>query len=203
MIKRVCIWLVLVFAAAFLLYGIESLALQRQLAEKTIRLHVIANSDQEEDQELKLLVRDAVLREAQLLTEGCGSALEAGACLREALPRLHQAAEQVICQQGKNDAVRVSLEVESFDTRYYDSFTLPAGDYPALCVRIGAAEGKNWWCVVFPSLCTAAGAEEFNLAAQAGGYTGAEQALVSEGEQGYVLRFRTLEWIRKLTELFS
>lgn len=203
MLKRVCLWLALVFGAAVILYVGESVLLQRQLAEKTVRLHVIANSDSEEDQALKLLVRDAVLSEAMTLTEGCVDANGAKVCLTEGLPRLHQAAEAALRKQGSRDSVAVSLEVANFDTRYYDTFTMPAGDYPALCVRIGAAEGKNWWCVVFPSLCTAAGSEEFDDAAQVGGYSREEKDLLIQGEEGYILRFKTLEWLRKLTDLFS
>lgn len=203
MYKRVFLWLLLVFIAAFGLYSIQSLVLQQQLAKKTIRLHVIANSDRQEDQELKLLVRDAILIETAALTEDCVDAAQAGACLKESLPHLCEIAQAVISSQGKTDAVSVSLEVMSFDTRYYDTFTLPAGDYPSLCIRIGEAAGKNWWCVVFPSLCTAAGAEAFDEAAQTGGYTGAEQNLISGGEEHYILRFKTLEWLRKLSQLFS
>ena len=203
MFKRIILWILMVFVASYALYGVESLALQRQLAEKTVRLHVIANSDSEEDQALKLVVRDAVLKVSNSLTADCTNIGEAKAVLSDNLSRLEQAAINALAEQGRATNVSVSLQVENFDTRYYDTFTMPAGEYPALCVRIGKAEGKNWWCVVFPSLCTAAGVEEFDQAAEVGGFTDQEQKLVEQGEEGYVLRFKTLEWIRKLTELFS
>lgn len=203
MFKRISLWIALVFIASYVLYGVESYALQRQLADKTVRLHVIANSDSEEDQALKLAVRDAVLEVSASLTANCTDAEEAKAVLGENLSLLEQTAKNVLTEQGRASEVRVSLQAEKFDIRYYDTFTMPAGEYPALCVRIGKAEGKNWWCVVFPSLCTAAGAEEFDHAAEVGGFTDQEQELMEQGEEGYILRFKTLEWIRKLTELFS
>lgn len=203
MYKRIILWLFLVFAVAFVLYGVQSLMLQEQLAEKTLRLHVIANSDSAEDQTQKLQVRDAVLAEASALTAGCTDAKQAWETLQEAIPLLKQEAEAVLMKQGSAYPVSVTLEERSFDTRYYDTFTMPAGKYPALCVSIGAAQGKNWWCVVFPSLCTAATAEEFDQAAQTGGYSTQEQELLEDGEEKYVLRFKTLEWFQKLADLFS
>lgn len=179
------------------------MVIQRNLAKKTLRLHVIANSDEAEDQRQKLLVRDAVLKKTQNLMVGCTDAAQAWQKLEGELSLLQREAERVLAEEGAVYDVTVSLEERSFDTRYYDSFTLPAGDYPALCVSIGAAQGKNWWCVVFPSLCTAATAEEFEQAAQTGGYSVQEQELVETGEEKYILRFKTLEWIRKLSEIFS
>ena len=92
--------------------------------------------------------------------------------------------------------------MEDFATRKYDTFTLPAGEYPALRIKIGKAAGHNWWCVVFPSLCTAATTEDFTTCAQAGGYDTAETALIKGGEEEYELRFKTLEWLQKLREWF-
>ena len=193
----------MVFLTAGVIYGAQSIAMQRALAQKTLRLHVIAHSDEAEDQRQKLLVRDAVLKKTQELTTGCADAAQAWQILEGELSLLQREAERVLAEEGSAYDVTVSLEERSFDTRYYDSFTLPAGDYPALCVSIGAAQGKNWWCVVFPSLCTAATAEEFEQAAQTGGYSVQEQELVETGEEKYILRFKTLEWIRKLSEIFS
>lgn len=203
MIKRIIVWMLLVFASAYVIFGVQSLSIQRQLAKKTLRLHVIAHSDDAEDQRQKLLVRDAVLEKAGEITASCENVEQARKRLQEALPLLQREAEQVLQAEGANHEVVVSLEERSFDTRYYDSFTLPAGNYSALCVSIGAAQGKNWWCVVFPTLCTAATSEEFEQVAQTGGYSSGEQSLMQKGEEKYVLRFKTLEWIRSLSELFS
>ena len=203
MIKRFLLWVTLVVAAAYVVYGVQSLIIQRELAQKTLRLHVIAHSDDAEDQRQKLLVRDAVLEKAEALTASCVDVEQAAACLGSSLSLLQSEAERVLLAEGSAYEVVVTLEERSFDTRYYDSFTLPAGNYPALCVSIGAAQGRNWWCVVFPSLCTAATSEEFEQAVQTGGYSAGEQELVQRGEEEYILRFKTLEWIRRLSDLFS
>ncbi len=197
---RIFVWILLVFATAFVLLSVESLLMQRDLADKTIRLHVVANSDSPEDQAQKLRVRDEILQEVSRLTAHCVSAEEAEAVLSVHLSELTQTAERLLRQEGSAYAVETLLTVEQFSTRHYDSFSLPAGDYPALRVNIGAAEGKNWWCVVFPSLCTAATGEDMEEAAQAGGYSDGEYRLITGGERRYTLRFRALEW---LAELFS
>ena len=129
---------------------------QQALAGKLVRLHVVANSDSEQDQALKLQVRDAVLE----ASEG----LEAED-LEAALPRLQAAAQACLREQGSGDPVTVSLGEERFPTRLYDNFALPAGVYRSLRVTIGAGEGHNWWCVAFPSICFRATSAEVQDAA--------------------------------------
>lgn len=195
---RIILWVLLVFFAASVLYTGQSFLLQRQLAQKTVRLHVVANSDSPEDQEQKLLVRDAVLRQVSELTQGCENAEQAKKIVGENLEEIALAAAAV-CPES----IEVSLREESFETRYYDTFTLPAGDYPALRVRIGEAQGKNWWCVVFPSLCAPATWESVEEAALTGGFSQQEAELIVGGEQEYQLRFKTLEWLRALGDWIS
>ena len=188
-------WLLLVAAAAILIFSADSYLTQRSLAAKTIRLHVVANSDSDEDQAEKLRVRDAVLRNVAALTADCGDANAARTVLASHLNEL-----QTSAQRCTEKPVTVSLGEERFATRYYDTFTLPAGIYPSLRVKIGAAQGHNWWCVVFPSLCTAATANEFSECAAAGGFDDSETELVTGGEEKYVLRFKTLEWLQELKD---
>ena len=195
---RLFAWLLFVFAAAFVLFSSENLLLQQQIAEKTVRLHVVANSDSEADQAHKLEVRDAVLEEVNRLTKGCQDAQEARTVIEENLTCIAQAAAAVSPYE-----IRVSLGTERFDTRDYDTFTLPAGKYPALRVNIGAAEGKNWWCVVFPSLCTAATSDELEDCAQVGGFNDEETDLITGGEESYTFRFKALEWLQDLFGWFS
>lgn len=123
--------------------------------ENLIRLHVVAHSDLPEDQDLKLLVRDAVLQEAKTLFAEAASKEEAQKIILENQDRIISAAEQVI--QAEGFAYPVSIEVGSymFPTRSYGELTLPAGDYDAVRVCIGDAKGANWWCVLFPPLCLA------------------------------------------------
>ena len=192
---RIFAWLLLVAAAAILIFSADSYLTQRSLASKTIRLHVVANSDSDEDQAEKLRVRDAVLRNVAALTADCGDANAARTVLASHLDEL-----QTSAQRCTERSVTVSLGEERFATRYYDTFTLPAGIYPSLRVKIGAAQGRNWWCVVFPSLCTAATADEFSECAAAGGFDDSETELVTGGEEKYVLRFKTLEWLQELKD---
>ena len=195
---RIFVWILLVFAAAFVLLGAESWLMQRDLANKTIRLHVVANSDSAEDQAQKLRVRDGIVEAVSHLTADCNTAQEAEAVLSAHLSELTQTAQQVLRQEGSDYSAEALLTVEFFSTRNYDSFDLPAGKYPALRVNIGAAEGKNWWCVVFPSLCTAATGEAMEQAAQVGGYDDGEYRLITGGEQRYTLRFKLLEWLAEI-----
>ncbi|MBE6927992.1 MAG: stage II sporulation protein R [Ruminococcaceae bacterium] len=190
---RIFIWVICVFAAAFVLFGVENHILQQGIAEKTIRLHVLAASDSEEDQKHKLVVRDAVLAKVDELTAGCADVDSAKQIIQSNLAQIRLAAQTV-----SQEKIEVSFGDKGFDTRVYDHFTLPAGTYSSLTVRIGAAEGRNWWCVVFPSLCKAATTDAFEQCAEVGGLDDRERALITGGEETYKLRFKTLQWLKKL-----
>lgn len=163
--------------------------------------HVIANSDEAADQAQKLRVRDGVLACVSGLTADCETADDARKCIAAHLPEIAEAAQRVLAGSGYD--VTVSLGPETYGTRDYASFSLPAGTYPSLRVQIGEAAGKNWWCVVFPTLCTAATSDEAELRAAAGGFDEDEAAWITEEQPEYRLRFKTLEWLQKLKELFS
>ena len=186
-------------AALFLIFGALALQTQTQLADRVVRLHVLANSDSEEDQALKLQVRDAVLDRAEALLTQSEDRAEAEALLREHLTDFEQVAEAVITAEGYDYPVSVELEDTQFPTKEYDGFTLPAGEYLALRVLIGAAEGQNWWCVVFPPLCTTAAAE-VPAAALEGGLSEEQVGLITEENTGYVLKFKAVEWWEQLRE---
>ena len=123
------------------------------IRENMLRLHVIANSDTPRDQQLKLLVRDAVLQAGAEVFDGSADVESAEARLVPAFPKLEQAAEKVLRRNGCADEVQITLAPTYFETRTYGERTVPAGVYQAVCVRIGKAQGKNWWCVMFPPLC--------------------------------------------------
>lgn len=136
-----------------------------QLPENILRLHVIANSDSEADQALKLAVRDTVLTEAARWCEDAGSLQEANAGICTHLESISGAAQQTVNDNGFSDRVTATVTDEFFPTRRYDGFTLPAGRYRALRVVIGEGAGHNWWCVVFPALCLPAAQDEDVLSA--------------------------------------
>lgn len=193
-LKRVEIVL-MVAAALVLMSGALALQTQDQLADKVVRLHVLANSDSEEDQALKLRVRDRVLERATELLEQSADCQEAEALLRGNLLELENLAAEEIAAAGYDYPVTAELTDTTFPTREYDGFTLPAGEYLALRIVIGEGAGQNWWCVVFPPLCTTASAD-VPASALAAGLTQEDVNLITE-EPGYVLKFKTVElWER-------
>ncbi len=123
------------------------------LKDGIIRLHVKANSDTEEDQALKLKVRDRILKETAPLLEKSESIEETRAIVKENLDNIKSIAEEVIKEEGKDYKVEVNFGMTSFPTRKYGEMVLPAGEYEALLVTIGEGKGQNWWCVMFPPLC--------------------------------------------------
>lgn len=200
--KKQTISLVLSFLCVLTVTGCAVLQSQQQrMAEKLIRLHVVANSDAAEDQRVKLVVRDAVLAEAGALL---ADASDARAAIAGGLPQLEAAANAALRAEGSADTARVSFRRELFPTRVYGTFSLPAGVYPSLRVTLGEGNGHNWWCVIFPSLCTPATADGFAAAAAAGGFTQAEIALMTQADESYSVKFRSLELLQALkTRLFG
>ncbi len=166
---------------------------QSLLADKVIRLHVVAHSDSAEDQALKLKVRDQILTEAEgFLTADCGldAALRS---IGEHIPRIKSAAEETVRQAGYDYPVAVSLEDTWFPTRQYTDFAFPAGNYTALRVVIGEGTGQNWWCVVFPPLCLSAVTETVAQTALEGGMSQQEISLITGESGGYVIKFKAIE----------
>ena len=160
---------------------------RQTLKNQVVRLHVVAASDSEEDQAIKLQVRDAVL---ESLDHSIDNAEEAKAYLAENLDRIEDTANRVLAEAGCGDTASVTLQKENFDTRVYDTFTLPAGIYDALRITIGAGEGHNWWCVAFPSLCLPTTAEGFEAVAAGAGFS---KELTGSLTGEYELRFYLLD----------
>ena len=169
------------------IYGWGIVTDSQALRENFLRLHVVGASDSKEDQDVKLLVRDAVLAS---LEEGLDDLTDPAAAydyVARMLPKVEDAANRCLQAAGFTDTVQVSLTEEAFPSRDYDTFSLPAGVYQALRVVIGEGEGKNWWCVVFPQLCVG---EDFVETASVAGLS-PELTGTLEGE--YELRFWLLE----------
>lgn len=166
---------------------------QEKLADKVLRLHVLANSDSQEDQELKLLVRDRVLATVEPWTEGAQSAQGAQQAIEAHLPELQMEAQQAVWDEGYDYPVQVRLQEQYFNTREYEQFAIPPGSYESLQVTIGEGAGKNWWCVVFPPLCNAVSTEEVSLTATEGGLSEQEVFLILEEGNDYVIKFKAIE----------
>ncbi len=170
---------------------------QRALAEKLVRFHVVADSDDPRDQALKLAVRDDLLKVLEPLSEAAETKAQMLEQLRQSIPALQKTAEQTLRRLGCDDTVEISLTEEGFPTRYYETFALPAGRYTALRVRLGSAAGHNWWCVCFPSLCSAACMDELDAVAAGAGFSEEELALITE-RKPCAIRFKVLEWLESL-----
>lgn len=155
----------------------------------TLRLHILANSDTVEDQLLKLKVRDAVLQEMPDILAEAENKADAVAAVRTAQRRLQKTAEDALRREGSGQTVAVRLEQAEFDAKDYGSFRLPGGTYTALRIELGAAEGHNWFCVLYPELCIGSSEAEYE--------DDAENALVFGG---YEVRFALLDGAKKLAE---
>lgn len=165
-----------------------------EIRSETLRLHIIANSDSEADQELKLKVRDAVMASTGELFAEVSGKTEAVAVAEYSADDIKAISENVIASEGFDYSVQVEVTEMWFETRSYDGFTLPAGDYDAVRIIIGAGEGKNWWCVMYPALCI----------------PGAEEQLLRYGENaafisgsGYEIRFAVIEWFESIKNILS
>ncbi len=184
--------------AVSILLGLSSFEARcEELRQNVFRLHIIANSNSEFDQALKLKVRDAVINETGDIYDRCldpQSAKEAAIKNKE---RIYNAAKSVINAAGMDYEVEIEIDTAFFDTRHYETFSLPAGEYEALNIRIGEAKGKNWWCVMYPSLCIASsGAEITDVVSE-------DSAEIANNPQNYVMRFKIVEIYEKLKRHFS
>ena len=143
-----------------------------------------------------------MLERATEILEQSADRQEAESLLRESLPELETIGEETVRANGYSYDVTAELEDTSFPTKDYDGFSLPAGEYLALRILIGAGAGQNWWCVVFPPLCTAASADVPETALAAG-LTEDQVSLMTEEDSGYVLKFKAVEWWEQLKAALS
>lgn len=179
--------LVCVCIGVFLLAGEK-----QRISDSIIRLHVVGASNSAFDQAVKLQVRDAVLETLSELTAAASGKEEIQLILEENLDTIQMAADSKLMDLGCEDRTEVTFAQERFPVRHYDTFSLPSGVYDSLRITIGPAEGRNWWCVVFPSFCVSATSEEFRDQAVAAGLT-EESAMALTGE--YEIRFFLMDCI--------
>ncbi len=168
------------------------------LRQNVLRLHIIANSNSDADQQLKLKIRDEILLKTDGLFLNASGLDDAQKTVFENLTLFEEIANSVITENGFNYKATASLGVSEFSTRYYDDFTLPAGDYKSLIITLGEGEGKNWWCVVYPTVCIPAAAK--------GDLTDTvcdEAAQIAKGENRYVMRFKAVEIYEKIKKFIN
>ena len=188
---------VLAVTITVLFIGLLPIHGEEQIYEDVIRLHVIAHSDDEYDQQLKLLVRDAVLEETSALLSDGTDKESAERRLKEHLAQLAAVAEETLADAGCPAPVQIAFGREHYPTRHYRGISLPAGEYLSLRIIIGEGAGQNWWCVLYPSLCLSA-AGEYGVADL--GFSG-EQYRIIRGTRGgaYEVRFRLLELLSEIS----
>lgn len=194
--KRVVICALL--ALAFRCGGL--VADRQQLRREVVRLHVLANSDSGEDQSVKLQVKDAVVEYLQTALADIADAETAKRYIRENLPRLQMIANETLTALGVEPDAVVTFCREEFGKRIYDSFTLPAGIYDSLRITIGEGEGRNWWCVVFPTLCFASSEGELEAIAAGAGFSEGLSGAIT-GDEGYEVRFFFLDALGRLENI--
>jgi len=196
-VKRVCICLMI----AALVWCARVLSERSMLKEGLIRLHVVANSDTEEDQSIKLQVRDVVLSSIQEDLQKLSDVDAAKEYLQINLPKIQETANAVLERAGVDSASIVTLGREAFGTRVYDTFTLPAGVYESLRIVIGEGQGHNWWCVAFPSLCVPETEDAFEDAAVSAGFSDSLSETLGEKEE-HEIHFFFLDKLGQLENIF-
>lgn len=171
---------------------------EANIYEDTIRLHILANSDSKEDQALKISVRDGLLLKYGERLRSAGSFEGAAQLAEDLLSEIESFAEELINAEGYDYSVTAILSEEWYETRDYDGFSLPCGIYTSLRILIGEGEGKNWWCVMYPPLCTELACEDAPADDGFIDYTKEELILISGSK--YNVKFKILE---DLSRVFS
>lgn len=149
--------IVFIFISIFMLGTVLYLGyienMKKDIADNLLRLHIVGADDSEYSQNLKICVRDRILSDFSEVFSYCGSLEASAARARELKPRIEAAAADELKSRGCNDSVSAVVEECRFPTKNYGEVTLPGGVYTALNIRLGAARGHNWWCVMYPPLC--------------------------------------------------
>lgn len=164
------------------------------IEDSILRMHVIANSNEEKDQKIKLEVRDAVIEKGASLLENVESKDEAMNVLFDNLQVLEEIANCELLKNGFNEKAEVSIEKTFFPTKQYEKITLPAGQYDSLLIKIGEAKGENFWCIMFPSMClpTAQKEELLNDVLSESEYE------ITVSPKNYKIQWKTAEIFEKL-----
>ena len=190
--------LIALIAFIFIFVGLMPIHGEAEVYDSVLRLHVLANSDSDEDQSLKLKVRDSILTASAPIIEGCETREDAIEAISAAIPTLTSAASERIKAEGFDYPVRIELCEEDYPTKNYESFCFPSGSYLSLRVLIGEAAGQNWWCVLFPPLCLSAATDQTDAeeAFIAVGLSDDQYKIITETDSPtYQVRFKILETI--------
>lgn len=169
------------------------------ISNDVFRLHVLANSDSEYDQSIKLKVRDKVLEYSEDMFKNAASKEQAESLTAENLTNIEQIANNELKRLGCNYTAKAEIKNMYFATREYSAYTLPSGMYDALRITLGKGEGHNWWCVMYPSICLSAASEREERAKTA--YSDSEYKIVTNEQPEY--KFRIVELFEQLQAIFK
>ena len=169
-----------------------------ELRQGVLRLHIVANSDSKKDQNLKLEIRDRILEMSDTLFEKDSNIDSAIETAKQNLLIYEKTANDVIKEAGFNYTATAKIGKSFFDTRVYDDFTLPSGYYDSLIIELGEAKGKNWWCVIFPSICLTTDND-----ATLSDSVGKKGTKIAENSKTYIIRFKAVEIYEKIKRKFK
>ena len=192
MLKKIYLF-VPIFLIFLILFGIMSPinTLSNDISHKVLRLHILANSDTQADQELKLKVKDNLLKDTAYIFKECNSLDESIVTAKNNIDLFQKSAERTLKNYNSDYSVKVYFDNEFFDIREYNDFTLPSGNYNTIKVVIGEGKGHNWWCVMYPTVCISACTNDFDKV-----LTKEEKQLITSKK--YIPKFKALEIINKL-----
>ena len=188
---RIIATILISMATFFTLNAIIPTSEECEIYDSCVRLHILANSDSEGDQAVKLKVRDKMLE--KISSYESNSKEDALLKIEESKEELIAVAKSALAENGYDYDVDIELGVEEYPTRYYDDFSLPAGNYTSVRVLIGEGEGQNWWCVLYPPLCTSSAIKYDDEAYIDVGLTKDQYSLITQSNGKYKIKFKILE----------
>lgn len=195
LIKSLCIAFVLTVIYSVIPFQTEC----EQISTEVFRLHILANSDSEEDQALKLKVRDALLEYTDKLFDDAKDRNDAENIAKENIETLQSVAQNTVYKNSCNYTVNAEVVKMYFNTRYYENYTMPAGMYDALRITIGSGKGHNWWCVMYPSICISSAINNDEKVEKT--FSENQQEIVRGNEYEY--KFKVVEIFEKIVSFFE
>lgn len=195
LIKSLCIAFVLTVIYSVIPFQAEC----EQISTEVFRLHILANSDSEEDQALKLKVRDALLEYTDELFDDAKDRNDAENIAKENIETLQSVAQNTVYKNSCNYTVNAEVVKMYFNTRYYENYTMPAGMYDALRITIGSGKGHNWWCVMYPSICISSAIDNDEKVEKT--FSENQQEIVRGNEYEY--KFKVVEIFEKIVSFFE
>lgn len=184
------LFLVFVFMFSYIAPFIET---SENISDQVFRLHILANSDSAEDQQLKLKVRDEILKKGETVFAFSNSLEETIELCKNNIALFQQTAEQCLKDNGSDYDVKVYVDKEYFNTHEYDEITLPSGIYNALKIEIGQGKGHNWWCVMFPAICLSSVTDD-----ELNKYLSEDEQKLVNSDSKYEVRFKIVEIYEKV-----